>query len=669
MKLGGIPTLMRKFIREIRAFGLLSAVRKTVKGVASRSGLASVEQVDRLVSTVHAMGDEVASLRQEEARLRQQLAVQSEAIGWLAGNHWTTGPLNPPQAAPIVAPLVSVILPVWNREQLVAEAINSVQQQVYTNWELIIVDDGSTDQSAEKIAEFLADKRIQYLRIPHRGVSAARNVGLANSRGDLIAYLDSDDLWYSAFLARMVEAFDAAPERDWAYAAKLFSDESDGTQRILHMRADRTSLLNGNVIPMTAMMHRRCLYELVGGFDEGLERLVDWDLVLRFMAHSEPLVVPVLGGQSRLGSWPRISNQESVSLAQFRVRRKHATRNHISLRILYAVENFPQLSETYVTTEIAAMREQGVDVVVWAEHEAPVPYQTDVPILHGELNEAIAQVNPHMLHVHILHNALRYAPVAQAAGLSMTVRAHGFEVSEELLRAVTQASAVRAVFQFPHFMGHAFQSVDATKLRAMTCCFDPNLYFPRGTPDHRLVVRTAVASPKKHLDGFIRMAAMCPRHRFVLVPCWSVGYPEHLDELHELNRSLGEPVEILVNRPHAEVAELVQRAGIYLHTHTLQDPYGMPVSIAESMAAGCYIIARRTPASAAFVADAGKTYDTEAEAAALVLETETWTSDQWAAVRLASIERAFAHYGSPQVLRPLLDEWTSTSSGSFAATA
>ena len=95
----------------------------------------------------------------------------------------------------------------------------------------------------------------------------------------------------------------------------------------------------------------------------------------------------------------------------------------------------------------------------------------------------------------------------------------------------------------------------------------------------------------------------------------------------------------------------------------------MPVSIAESMAAGCYIIARRSPVSAAFVAEAGRTYDTEAEAAALVQETETWTSSQWAAARLASIERAFAHYGSPQVLRPLLDEWTTPAFGSFTASA
>jgi len=816
MKLSGIPTLVRKFVRETWTFGLLSAARKSVKGVASRSGLASIEQLDILIGVVQSLERELSSQRQEEARLHQQinaiqettastiqaltaetsarrqeqaelrehlnaiqldianavralsdetsarhqegarlreqidaiqeaisravralgdetsahhreearlreqmkgiqeeiasvgavlatlesqrsnqvfadaselralsarieaeaarttstLYVQSEAIGWLAEHHWTTGSLNSPASALSEPPLVSIILPVWNRENLVTEAVKSVQQQIYRNWELIVVDDGSTDHSGEKIADLLDDKRIRYLRTSHQGVSAARNVGLTNSRGDWIAYIDSDDLWYPAFLARMMEAFEGAPDREWGYAAKLISNESDGTRRILQLQVDGTTLLNGNVIPMTALMHRRSLCEQVGGFDEELVRLVDWDLVLRFIAHSEPLLVPVLGGQYRMGSWPRISNQESHSLAIYRVRRKHVSRKEVSLRVLYALNFFPQLSETFVTTEIAAMREQGVDISVWSEYEPPVPYDTDVPVLRGDLCEAIAKVRPRMVHVHSLYQALRYAPIAQSAGVPMTVRGHGFEFSEERIRELSKTDAVRGVFLFPHFVADdSLQGIDATKLRPMTCCFNPDLYFPRGNTDHRLVIRTGLASPTKHLDAFIRVAAMCPRHRFVLVPCWSVGYPDHLEELKELNRSLGDPVEMLVNRPHAEVADLMRRAGIHLHTHALQEPYGMPVSIAESMAAGCYIIARRSPASVAFVAGVGKTYDTEAEAAALVQETETWTNSQWAAARLASIERAFAHYGSQEVLRPLLDEWTSSPLGSLATSA
>jgi glycosyltransferase involved in cell wall biosynthesis len=137
----------------------------------------------------------------------------------------------------------------------------------------------------------------------------------------------------------------------------------------------------------------------------------------------------------------------------------------------------------------------------------------------------------------------------------------------------------------------------------------------------------------------------------------SVGYPEHLDEIRWLNESLGCPAEILENLPHAEVAAYLQRAGIYLHTHALQDPYGMPVSIAEAMAVGCHVIGRRTPAAAELIDGAGRLYDTEDEAAALLHATTAWTDEQWRAGRLASIENAFSRFTTSHVLAPLLDEW------------
>ncbi|HKO96679.1 MAG TPA: glycosyltransferase [Pyrinomonadaceae bacterium] len=737
MKWAGIVDWGRKFQRATKSGGLVSAVRKSIKGVASRSGLVPLEQFEILANEVQSLRHQIAEGREREAILRQRIVVshedlaivrnsqvslesqysnqpafaeasqltalasqletlaasvqshlntqqfethaasvqshlntQSDAIGWLAEHHWTTGPLNPPVAIPAQSPLVSVIMPVWNRENLVSEAIQSVCLQIYQNWELIVVDDGSTDKSAESIAAFLDDKRIRYFHIAHKGQAAARNVGLKNSRGQLIAYLDSDDIWYPAFLARMVEAFNGAPDRDWAYAAKLFSDPSDGTHRIFDIPAERTSLLAGNAVPMTALVHRRSLIEQVGMFDEQLERLVDWDLVVRFMAQTEPLQVPVLGGQCRLGSWPRVSNQLSHALAYFQVQRKHRPGKKVSARILYALQFFPQLSETFVITEISAMRERGIDIVVWSEYDPPVPFECDVPVVRGDLGEAIAQVRPDMVHVHSLYQAQRYAPMVSPTGVPMTVRGHGFEYSEELLQEVSTAAAVRRVFEFPHFItGKKLEGLETEKLRAMTACFNPNLYFPKGESDPRLVVRAGLASPSKHMDAFIRIAAMCPRHRFVLLACWSTGYPDHFEELQSLNRSLGEPVEILLNRPRVEVSELMQRAGIHLHTHTLVEPYGMPVSIAESMAAGCYVIARRCPASIEYVGEAGKTYDTESEAAALVLETEHWTKEEWGAAHLASVDRAFTHYPSQVVLQPLLDEWTSASVETLVATA
>ena len=92
-------------------------------------------------------------------------------------------------------PLVSVIIPTYNRVHLIGETIQSVIDQSYTNWELIIIDDGSTDDSENVINEF-NDNRIRYYTIQHCGIlGKVRNVGLSHSKGDYIAFLDSDEIW------------------------------------------------------------------------------------------------------------------------------------------------------------------------------------------------------------------------------------------------------------------------------------------------------------------------------------------------------------------------------------------------------------------------------------------------------------------------------------------
>jgi glycosyltransferase involved in cell wall biosynthesis len=104
-------------------------------------------------------------------------------------------------------PLVSIILPTYNRAGLIGESIQSVIHQTYTNWELIIVDDGSTDNTADIVSDF-SDQRISYLIIDHSGrLGLVRNFGIKNSAGDFIAFLDSDDLWHPEKLYQQVNLF------------------------------------------------------------------------------------------------------------------------------------------------------------------------------------------------------------------------------------------------------------------------------------------------------------------------------------------------------------------------------------------------------------------------------------------------------------------------------
>ena len=189
------------------------------------------------------------------------------------------------------SPAVSVVMPTWNREALIVDAIESVLAQSFTDWELIVVDDGSTDGTKEAVACF-ADSRIRYIEKNHAGQCAARNHALSLARGPLIAYLDSDNVWYPTFLAYAVAAFSVDASMQSAYGARVSDPPAE--KRLLFEPFDRDKLLKASFIGMSSFIHRRTLYEQFGGFDESLRALEDWDLVLRYTQDSPAHRLPVL---------------------------------------------------------------------------------------------------------------------------------------------------------------------------------------------------------------------------------------------------------------------------------------------------------------------------------------------------------------------------------------
>lgn len=117
-------------------------------------------------------------------------------------------PPTNPQSNP---PKVSVIISVYNGERYLAEAIDSVLAQTYQDFELILIDDGSTDRTKEIIQSY---PTIRYFYQENQGVAAARNLGVAQSRGDYLTFLDADDLWLPEKLALQIEAFAGNPHLD-----------------------------------------------------------------------------------------------------------------------------------------------------------------------------------------------------------------------------------------------------------------------------------------------------------------------------------------------------------------------------------------------------------------------------------------------------------------------
>jgi glycosyltransferase involved in cell wall biosynthesis len=182
-------------------------------------------------------------------------------------------------------PKVSVIIPTYNRRDFIREALASVLAQSCQDFELIVVDDGSTDGTESAVREF---PYTRYIFQENRGVSAARNVGVGLSSGELIAFLDSDDLWQPrkletqiAFFAKQPEAQICQTEEVWLRNGMRVNPRNKHKKPSGDIFAHSLHLC---LVSPSAVMMRRELFERVGGFDESLPACEDYDLWLRIAA-------------------------------------------------------------------------------------------------------------------------------------------------------------------------------------------------------------------------------------------------------------------------------------------------------------------------------------------------------------------------------------------------
>jgi len=221
-------------------------------------------------------------------------------------------------------PAVSVIIPTFNRRKFVREAIDSVLAQDFDDFELIVVDDGSTDGTAEALADY--GNRIRLIRQSNRGVSAARNTGIRASEAPLIALLDSDDLWragkltaQTAFLRAHPDVLICQTEEIWVRNGLRVNPRRKHRKPSGDIFARSLELCL--VSPSAVMMRRRLLDE-VGLFDESLPACEDYDLWLRVACRhavhriDAPLIVKRGGHADQLSRRPGLDRYRIRSLAR-----------------------------------------------------------------------------------------------------------------------------------------------------------------------------------------------------------------------------------------------------------------------------------------------------------------------------------------------------------------
>jgi len=195
---------------------------------------------------------------------------------------------------------VSVIIPTYNRVRYIAEAINSILNQTYQNYEILVVDDGSTDETQKAVAAIESEK-IRYFYRDHQGISLSLNFGINHSRGRYIARLDSDDIFFPEKLKRQVQLLEANPEVDLVYT-QVYNMTEDGKIICAYPESHNLpseplrTLRSFLFAPSQSIMFRRDCIEKIGAYDENFTVAEDWDFCIRmaqefkFAYINQPLV-------------------------------------------------------------------------------------------------------------------------------------------------------------------------------------------------------------------------------------------------------------------------------------------------------------------------------------------------------------------------------------------
>lgn len=230
----------------------------------------------------------------------------------------------------------SIIMPTFNRKWCIAKAISAVLAQTHKNFELIIIDDGSTDETEhdvnQRFSEEVASGRIRYFKLDaNAGVSRARNIGVALANNEWIAYADTDNAIRPYFLTMMANTITKNTGQSVIYGKMININEGS----IIGRPFEDGDLIRGNFIDLGVLSHKRSMAFNFGGFDDNLRRLVDWDLCIRYTRHAAPLFINrILLEYIDEDRDDRISVRESYLKADIQVRRKHSTKPTVSTIII-----------------------------------------------------------------------------------------------------------------------------------------------------------------------------------------------------------------------------------------------------------------------------------------------------------------------------------------------
>jgi glycosyltransferase involved in cell wall biosynthesis len=287
---------------------------------------------------------------------------------------------------------VSLVIATFDHGRFLAEALDSALAQTLRGVEIVVVDDGSTDDTPEVLARYKG--RVRVIRQPNRGLAAARNTGLASSRGTYVSFLDADDVLSPTKLAEQVAVLERAPTVGWTYCDVLIETTASGARTRASERFGYGTrmlegwlfpeLIHGNFIPAIAPLVRRTVLDAAGTFDERLTALEDWDLWLRMSLISEARYTPAVLACYRVRPGGMSEDRARMDLNRFRVLDKVCQMRPAAVeglgatgrRIIADTHNWLG-KEAYARGDWAEARRR------FAASLVTVPFQRQAPVLLG----------------------------------------------------------------------------------------------------------------------------------------------------------------------------------------------------------------------------------------------------------------------------------------------
>lgn len=505
------------------------------------------------------------------------------------------------RAVPPSGTLVSVVVPTRHRPVLLRRALASLVAQTYTEWEGLVVDDGDHDR-ADEVRGVLADLGDPRLRLvpSHVGSEAgARNAGLDAASGRLVTYLDDDNVMFPVWLAALVEAAGKHPDAPLLYGARLARDAA-GVERVHLGEFNRRALEQHNGIDTGQIGHRA---DPSVRWDPELDRFSDWDLVLRLTDERPGLPVPALAVGYTTDAPDRISVERDFEASAARVRA--SARRRRPLHVLGVNAQFPLLSETYVADELGALAMRGARLGFVRIKKPVAPMRVDSPVW-DDLATAVREFEPDVIVMHWVGVAHMLADQLTELGIPYAVRSHGFDTDHGAVERVLADPLCLGVWAYPT----ASQGFPGTYALPLLLTSHDRIPVPDESRVRDLVLSTSAGLPKKDFDLLFAAMDQLPGVERRIVVAATEEFEQLPGNLFERCGDRGDPPLVQVNLPREDVFALLGRTALHVYTLRPDNPFGMPMSVAEALCAGASVCLPDRPEARAYAGPGARFYST-----------------------------------------------------------